>query len=257
MFFGYSSRFYRTYHAEVEASARAVAPLILEMTRARSVVDVGCGQGTWLSVFRELGVERVQGMDGSYVDRAALRIPAECFRAVDLAHPPSGGAGAAAPGSFELAMSLEVAEHLPPETADAFVAFLTSLAPVVVLSAAVPGQGGTGHVNEQWPDYWVARFAARGFAVADAIRPRIWSDRRVAAWYRQNLLVFVRNERLAEYPALAEAAARTRIETLCVVHPELYAYAHRRPLGSVWSLAAWLPRLAAMRLAETFARVSR
>jgi SAM-dependent methyltransferase len=246
VFFGYTQRFYRAYHAEVEASARAVAPLILRLARARAVVDAGCGEGVWLAALREAGAERVLGLDGPYVRRDRLRIPPDCFRAVNLSRPDS----VTGLPAFDLAMSLEVAEHLPAAAAPAFVALLTSLAPVVLFSAAVPFQGGTGHVNEQWPGYWAALFAARAYRAADALRPRLWNDARVAAWYRQNLLVFVREDRLAAYPELAAAAADTDVATLARVHPELYARANERPLGSFWKVAAWLPRLAALRALE-------
>ena len=52
---------------------------------------------------------------------------------------------------FDLALSLEVAEHLPPECGSEFVQTLTDLSSVILFSAAIPFQGGTDHLNEQWP----------------------------------------------------------------------------------------------------------
>src|SRR5204862_3532668 len=138
-------------------SARAVVPLVMELVRPASVLDVGCGLGTWLAAFAEAGVADFLGMDGDYVDRAKLKIPAERFRAADLTNPPSPGR------TFDLAVCLEVAEHLPEKASPRLVELLATAAPVVLFSAALPGQGGTRHINEQWPAFWQRLFAARGF----------------------------------------------------------------------------------------------
>jgi hypothetical protein len=106
----------------------------------------------------------------------------------------------------------------------------------VLFSAAIPYQGGTGHVNERWPDYWAALFERHGYVVVDAIRKRVWRDRQVASWYAQNILVYVRPEVLPRFPALAAAAAATDRGQLSLVHPRRYLYmtdpAHL-PLGRV------------------------
>lgn len=202
----YGESFFRFLDAEALRSARRVVPRVLELVRPARVVDVGCGQGAWLSVFREHGVEEVLGVDGEWVDPANLLIPRERFRHRDLRRPLELGEG------FDLAVSLEVAEHLPPESADGFVEALTRLAPVVLFSAAIPRQGGVGHLNEQWPDYWAERFARHGFVPADVLRSELWDDPEVAWWYAQNALFFVREER----PGLREAFPPR------LVHPRHY-----------------------------------
>ena len=93
---------------------------------------------------------------------------------------------------FDLALSLEVAEHLPPECGSEFVQTLTDLSSVILFSAAIPFQGGTDHLNEQWPEYWADRFDARGYVPIDCIRRRIWRNEDVEWWYAQNLMFFVR-----------------------------------------------------------------
>ena len=113
-----------------------MVPLVLQLLPVRSVVDVGCGDGSWLVVFRKLGVKEILGIDGEYVDPGLLQIPQDCFQAFDLAKPFSLGR------VFDLAVSLEVAEHLPAECAPGFVECLTRLAPSVLFSAAIPFQGG-------------------------------------------------------------------------------------------------------------------
>src|SRR5262245_20958009 len=166
----YTDEFFDQHQEGSRRSARIIVPLIMELIGPKSVVDVGCGLGTWLSVFRHHGVERILGIDGDYVNRQRLEIAQHEFFVRDLSSPTPIDRG------FDLAVSLEVAEHLPERSADSFVDFLTSLAPVVLFSAAVPCQGGTNHLNEQWPDYWAARFESRGYRTCDYIRDRIWDN---------------------------------------------------------------------------------
>jgi SAM-dependent methyltransferase len=209
----YTGAFYDFQRGGSRRSATIVVPLLLELLAPRSVIDVGCGVGTWLSVFRELGVAEVCGVDGDWVDRAALEFPAGCFEAADLAKPLRLNR------LFDLVLSLEVAEHLPPESADTFVDSLSALGPAIVFSAAIPLQGGVNHVNEQWPEYWADRFAARGYNVVDAVRRRIWHESAVDWYYAQNMLIFVRPEALSRRPVLAPALDHGAGGPLSIVHP--------------------------------------
>lgn len=161
----------------VQSSAAALVPLLHELFHPASVIDVGCGEGWFLREFETLGATTV-GVDGSWVDGA---------QHVDLTAPPYPALERA-----DLALCLEVAEHVEAKHADDLVGWLVQLAHVVVFSAAIPGQGGTGHVNEQWPSYWADKFAAteRGFIGTGALRWQVWNDERIEPWYRQNLLVF-------------------------------------------------------------------
>jgi SAM-dependent methyltransferase len=193
----YNSGFYQTYRDASLRSARQVLPFIMEWVKPRSVIDIGCGIGTWLTAFRELGVERVLGVDGEYVNRAELLIPEGSFRPHDLATPLSLAE------RFDLVMSVEVAEHIPASAARGFVRTLTNLGPVVMFSAAIPHQGGSGHINEQWPEYWAELFRGLGYTVVDCIRPVIWDDPFVEYYYAQNILVFVDSSQLEKYPELS------------------------------------------------------
>jgi hypothetical protein len=145
-----------------------------------------------------------------------LQVPADQFRAVDLADSP------ALDRRFDLALSLEVAEHLPEAAAERFVGLLVAAAPLVAFSAAIPGQGGTNHLNEQWPRFWAERFAAHGYDVVDCLREQLWEDERVAWWYRQNLLLFGASDALDAREALREHPRRG-VPPLPLVHPERLA----------------------------------
>jgi len=191
-------------------SAAVVAPLLCELFEPRSVVDVGCGTGVWLAEFLRHGVEEVHGVDGPWVDPAQLSIDAACFAPIDLSRPPRG-----VDRRFDLVTSFEVAEHLPAESAAPFVEYLTGLGEVVAFSAAIPSQGGTNHLNEQWPGYWSALFADRGYVAFDLIRPQIWLSSSVEYWYRQNLIVYMTEDRAESFPAEPTPMV------LPLVHPEL------------------------------------
>jgi SAM-dependent methyltransferase len=211
----YGAEFF-AYHEELSChSARAVIPTLFEFVRPRSVVDVGCGVGTWLAEFQLAGVSDYFGVDGDYVDRSKLLIDADRFRGHDLTTPLELGR------RFDLAVSLEVAEHLPEKAVTAFVGSLVRAAPVVLFSAAIPHQPGTGHINGQWPDYWIALFADRGYQAVDCLRQRLWDDSRIAWWYRQNAFVYVDRQQLANYPRLAAQAVLERLPKR-VVHPDHY-----------------------------------
>jgi len=212
----YTKEYYEAIREGARRSAEAIVPLIMERLHPRSVVDVGCGTGTWLSVFRRHGVRDTLGIDREHVTGEILEIPAEEFLPHDLRFP------LAMDRRFHMVVSLEVAEHLPGECADTFVDSLTRLGPVVLFSAAVPYQGGTDHVNEQWPDYWVELFGKKGFVVLDPIRKRIWQHPGVDCWYAQNILLFVKRDYLENRPELEAERKDARISQLSLVHPRMF-----------------------------------
>jgi hypothetical protein len=181
----YNRQYFEEQNPRSLDSARLVVPIVVSVIAPRTVVDVGCGNGSWLCAFLENGVSEIHGYDGTSIERSELLIPPGSFTRVDLEDPAAG-----VEGQFDLAVSLEVAEHLSPEAGDFLVKRLTQLAPVVLFSAAVPRQGGTGHQNEQWPAYWIERFRNRGFLAFDSIRRSIFFDSRVEWFYRQNVLLF-------------------------------------------------------------------
>jgi SAM-dependent methyltransferase len=198
----YDDTFYEGHVEGALRSARVIVPIVMKLATPASVVDVGCGRGAWLRVFQENGAKVVLGIDGSYVDSSKLLIDAARFTAADLSKPIK------IEGEFDLAVCLEVAEHLPTQSGPKLVRSLTAVAPVVMFSAAIPGQGGDGHLNERWPAYWAELFSKRDFEMIDAIRPQVREDLRVEPWYRQNILLFASKTALASrLPALAAAAS--------------------------------------------------
>lgn len=177
-------------------SARLIVPIVLDLVKPASVVDVGCGRGAWLRAFKENGVSLIKGIDGDYVDRSRLLVSRDCFDAVDLNQQFTIG------GKYDLAVCLEVVEHLSERQSRFLIKGLTEAAPIVLFSAAIPGQEGTNHINEQWPAYWQAIFAERGFRRLDPIRRHIWQDVRIEWWYRQNIVLYASAEAIASSKSL-------------------------------------------------------
>ena len=204
----YTSEFYAGQSDGSARSASVVVPLVLSFLPAGSVVDVGCGVGTWAAEFAANGVPDVWGIDGDYVDRSQLRIPADRFLSRDLTQPLRFDR------TFDLALSLEVAEHLPESRAAGFVDDLTSLAPCVLFSAAVPGPTGTNHINSQYLPYWVELFKSKGFEAIDPVRPRILGKPSVEWFYQQDIVMFA----AAAHPVLTKGFPKPQ----SFIHPELY-----------------------------------
>ena len=214
----YGHEFYKDRHQKTIYSATTILSKVLEAVPVvNSAIDFGCGVGTWLSVLKGKGVNEIQGIDGAWVNKSLLEIPEHCFLQADLGEPVR------LDRKYDLAISLEVAEHLPPEAANAFVNNLTNASDFVLFSAAIPFQGGKNHINEQWPDYWVGLFNGQGFSVLDFIRGEVWNDNNVPVWYRQNVFLFVNNNRMQDIKGpTANVHGASRYLPTALVHPDHY-----------------------------------
>lgn len=166
-----------------------IVPVIMEVLHPQSVVDVGCGTGTFLHVFEKHGVKKILGIDGDWVNKEqiAKHIKPDKFIIVDLEK------GIEVDEKFDLAVCLEVMEHLEEIHADKIVKNLTKLSDIIFFSAAIPGQPGQNHVNLQWPVYWNKKFQQFGYTFHDVLRPIFWNKNDLAWWYRQNMFIVVKN----------------------------------------------------------------
>lgn len=199
-----------------EEDPRRIVPFLIDIIKPKSVVDVGCGLGSFLKVFKDLGVHDILGLDGDWVSLELLRkyIDAEKeFSKVDLGKPFSLNR------KFDLAISLEVAEHIDVSSADIFVKNLTQLSDAVFFSAAIPNQGGQNHINEQNVSYWEKKFMENEFVLLDILRPVIWNDNKIFCWYKQNITLYIHKDyRLPE--EILNKYSKFKIKDY--VHPELY-----------------------------------
>jgi hypothetical protein len=194
-------------------AAHEIVPHLMELMSPKSVIDVGCGIGTWASVFKEHGVQTVACLDGDHVPKDQLHVSVEEFRPVDLLHP---GEISINREQYDLCLSLEVAEHLPSEIAANFIEFLCKCSDVIVFSAAIPGQTGENHINEQYPDYWATLFRKNGYEVLDAFRSSFWRNSRIEWWYRQNMFLVVQNDRLKDFQQYSVFDGNSYIHPECL-----------------------------------------
>lgn len=213
---GYTTNFYRGRDDRSLYSAQTILGLLFSvLPPIESAIDYGCGVGTWLAEAQRHGVRRIRGYEGEWLDRSLLKIDESAFEYCDFNHLD----GLDSSSRYDLALCLEVAEHLSSDRAITLVDVLTASADFVLFSAAIPDQGGKGHLNERWPDYWANAFAARGYTTFAPFRRELWTDTHIRPWYRQNLLLCVRNEavgriRLSEFDQT--------MPVLPIVHPDIF-----------------------------------
>ena len=208
----YPADFYADRRAHTAHAAERIFSVLPAGLKHDRVADIGCGTGTFLVAS---GAGYQFGMEGDWVQPQMLDAPDIHFRPHDLEQTFTGP-------KVDLVLSLEVAEHLSPARAASFVADLSAMAPAVLFSAAIPGQGGVGHTNEQWPSFWAAHFAAVGKRPYDVLRPRLWTDDAIPAWYRQNVILFLDDETATGLGLTPDAPA-----LLDKVHPAFWARANR------------------------------
>jgi hypothetical protein len=184
----------------VEVAKRCLR-LIKPLVSLESVVDFGCGIGAWLAAAKQLGAGTITGFEGEWVVSSPLVIPRDRIQIVDLAQQSVDLRKHAT-----LAMTIEVAEHLPSEAADRFVRTLVCASDIVLFSAALPGQGGSGHINERPLMYWVRKFWAHGYVPLDPIRPYVARDSYIFPWIRQNIVMFANYDVAVRSPELMRFA---------------------------------------------------
>jgi SAM-dependent methyltransferase len=234
---GLSSKYFQTLFEGLDAtsrsSAQVIVPLVLELLQPRSVIDIGCGVGSWLAVFKECGVQDILGVDFDCVDRKLLQIPKEQFFPFDLKKPLK------IERQFDLVLCLEVAGYIPDESAAIFVNSLTELGSAILFSAAVPLQDDPAiQVNQQWPEYWFSFFQQKGYIVIDCLRKKIWNNPDVAWWFAQNLLLFVRQDYLESQEQLQKEFENTCTAQLSIIHPQLYINMSQKAPGMKVILSA-------------------
>jgi cyclopropane fatty-acyl-phospholipid synthase-like methyltransferase len=211
----YTSDFFEVQMPISMRSAKIILPKIFEVFRPNSILDIGCGTGVWLKVAQELGVDEIIGIDGDYVNRDSLAIAEKNFVAKDLKESFDLNR------SFDLVISSEVAEHLPLSVAEQFVSTLTKHSDFILFSAAVPGQGGTYHINEQPQQFWVDQFFANGYLPIDLLRKDIWTAPGVDWWYKQNMFLFVKESKLQQDSSLLSLYNSFKKSNYNMSHPEM------------------------------------
>ena len=200
--YAYDETFFRYLQQGSTRSAEVIVPIILDRLKISSVLDVGCGAGAWLAQYRKAGLPRSIGVDGDYVTASSLLIPSSAFVPFDIVQPFDLGE------RFDMVQCLEVGEHVPTDSSRTLIANLVLHSDIILFSAAVPGQGGENHINEQPYEFWRSLLAAHGFSPYDFLRPLIRGNSHVEPWYRHNAILYVAENARASLPP---AVAATRV----------------------------------------------
>ena len=212
----YTKEFYDEINDSSRRSAQIITPLLLELWPVKSVIDFGCAQGIWLAEFASLGVQDIVGVDGNWVALNHLNIERDKFVAHDFTNPFHIGR------KFDLALCLEVAEHLTDDKADQIVEDLVRVAPIIFFSAAIPYQDGTNHYNCQWPEYWASRFRSKGYLCCDFLRKQLWNQEDVSFVYRQNSMVYMSEDYFMKMDRSRWADIQIVNSPERLVHPDFY-----------------------------------
>ncbi len=213
----YGENFHQGYLAASLQSARIYLKYLWQFFQPVSVLDVGCGRGAWLKACHELGSTLLLGFDGGSNNQTSMIDGAINFQSINLNEPFS------VPDKVDLAMTLEVAEHLEPSTAPLFVKCLTDASDAVLFSAAYTKQGGTYHINEQPHTFWANLFAEHDFVPFDLFRPVFWGNEDVCFWYRQNVFLYVKkNSSVFRQLAFHGFKELVNISFMDCIHPDLY-----------------------------------
>lgn len=197
-------------------SPRTILPLLLQHVEVLSAIDVGCHHGPWTRTLLDKGVN-AWGVDVWDWDPGELMFPKKRLILHDLKKPWENNV------RYDLVLSLEVGEHIEPEHVNTYLDTLCKLGDLVLFSAALPGQGGDYHVNEQWLEFWIERFARRGYGWCDPFRSKIWNDHNVQWWYRQNIVLFANADACKRSPWVAQQVRDWNdYQFVSLVHPECY-----------------------------------
>ncbi len=189
------------YHRIALGEAPAVIAAIIDVfPELERFADVGAGSGAFAAEAQRRD-RRVEACEYTRSGRFYARLQGVQSQPFDLFGDPPAQLG----GPIDVAYCFEVAEHCPPEAGDRLVRFLSQITPLVLFTAAPPGQGGIGHVNEQPPKYWIERFEQSGMRLRTDLTARLRDafERRgvTAVWLLANLLVFARD--IPEAPRIA------------------------------------------------------
>jgi len=220
------------YNDQSDGSARsatlAIRSLVEHIPFVRTVLDIGCGRGTWVKAFQDQGLD-AHGVDGPWAQESGLVVSEDHFTSFNFALSPTPFSIKLPREKFDLVTSFEVLEHITADRADNMVELIASKGDLALIGAAMPGQGGTDHVNEQWPEYWANKFKAAGYTPLDCIRPLWWNNSQIETWYAQNTILYARGDALESVREFATTVALANLENpLPLIHPVMLEYLQQR-----------------------------
>lgn len=209
---GIENAFHGAWRWEFLVLDQAPFRLLAERHQPASVMDIGCGNGAVLAVFRSCGASKVFGVDG--IDGDATVLGSDEYQTADLQVPFDAGF------KFDLVTCLEVIEHLRPEaTAVALDTIERHARDMIVISVAEPGQPGNGHINCRQIEEILGLWAARGWQ-PDLIETLAIRALSTMSWFRRNIVVLRRTGETGQ----TEAARR-----LCAIGAREYTWYGQKP----------------------------
>jgi hypothetical protein len=210
----YNDKFYEDSNTRIE-SAREILNLVFNITKPNSILDVGCGRGSWLTVAKELGAKTIYGIDGQWNDGKHIDKHI-VYKSMDL------NKNFVLESKFDLTICLEVAEHLEANSANNLISSLVNTSDIIIFSAAFKYQGGVNHINQNLHSYWANLFLKYNFLAFDIIRPEIWSNDKVSYWYRQNTFLYLKKDS-SKFNDLSKAYNYVKNNKLMdSIHPEMF-----------------------------------
>ena len=214
----YDDDFYTLLSTGVQRSSQKYVQALYRIYQPKSIIDIGCGRGIWLQSFGKCGATKLVGLDGKWNNKKDMVSEHIEFQQVDLNNIPLQSE------KYDLAVSLEVAEHLHPDSAAEFVSSICELSDAVLFSAAYTWQGGVDHQNEQPHSYWAELFQKHNFIPYDLFRPAFWGEEDVEFWYRQNAFMYLRQHSSVE-SIFAQKGCQPMVNLAFMdcIHPDLYA----------------------------------
>lgn len=180
----YTNEYYQKHESGSVYSSKVILEYIDSLLPITSVVDFGCGIGTWLKTAKEIWKCDILGIDQHDYSAYDMCIPCSQYMQFDLRKELELSR------RYDLAISVEVGEHIEPKYQSIYLDNLIKHSDIILFSAALPLQGGTGHINEKPCSHWVDLFKSRGYQTIDCIRPFIWNNPAVEVWYRNNTILF-------------------------------------------------------------------
>lgn len=247
----YSQTEHEIYSDDSYRSAKKILAYLLDLFKPNSYLELGAGFCHWSRVAMDYGIDDVLAVDGPWTNLSAIHIDRSKFFVQDMEQEFDLGR------RFDMALTLEVGEHISESSADIFVRTLTRHSDLIVFGAAIPLQGGFRHINEQWQSYWLSRFRSHGFRAYDIIRPRFWDDREIPYYYRQNPFLFIKSGR-RELTTIADeemAKVQEQYPIVDLVHPDKYIEMAQYDIISLRRLASKLPMYALRATAQKARRI--
>lgn len=183
----YNKEYYLHIDADASRSAPPIVDSVVSQFAPRTLIDVGCGSGALLAAFKAKGISTT-GLEYSSAGLKACKERGLNVNQFDIESDRPQNLG-----KFDAVCCFEVAEHVDERFANKLVDLLVSFAPVVFFTAAVPGQGGSDHINEQPHEYWIEKFKKRDYQLLSDITNQWrleWGSKDVAEFYYMNIMVF-------------------------------------------------------------------